>query len=176
MAILHKNGLSSRYVTEVMDYIGHKVFVERVQLDIKHKKISNLLTDINHWHRQLNEASLQKKLNRRLPDAGIEDRKIEFNGYEYEIAQIRKMIDLYEEGKELHHCVYTYAGRCMQRRSFIFSLRFIGHEEAKTPLITIELRGKQIVQAKGKYNRKPTDIERELIQIWAKEMELRVVA
>ena len=176
MAILHKNGLPSQHVTEVMDYIGHKVFVERVQLDIKHKKISNLLTDIDNWHRQLNEASLQRKLNRRLPDAGIENRKIEFNGSEYEITQIRKMIDLYEEGKEMHHCVYSYAGRCMKRNSYIFSLRLIEDEEVHTPLITIELRGKQIVQAKGKYNRQPNDAERKVIQIWAEEMELRVVA
>lgn len=176
MAILHKNGLPSQHVTEVMDYIGHKVFVERVQLDIKHKKISNLLNDIDNWHRQLNEASLKRKLNRRLPDAGIEDRKIEFNGSEYEITQIRKMIDLYEEGKEMHHCVYTYAGRCMNRSSYIFSLRMIENEEVKTPLITIELRGSQIVQAKGKYNRRPDETEKNVIQIWANEMQLRVVA
>ncbi|MFN5785765.1 MAG: PcfJ domain-containing protein, partial [Flavobacteriia bacterium] len=176
MAILHKNGLQNQHVTEVMDYIGHKVFVERVQVDIKHKKISNLLIDVQAWHREINQASEKRKLNRRLPDAGIEDQRIELLGSEYEITQIRKMLDLYEEGREMHHCVYTYAGRCMNRSSYIFSLRLVEDEEFRTPLITIELRGNQVVQAKGKYNRQPNDLEKNIIKLWADEKKLRVVA
>lgn len=176
MAILHANGLPTRNVTEVMDYIGHKVFIEGGQLDIKRKKIANLLNDVHYWHRELNEESLKKKLNRRLPDAGIDNHKMEFLGAEYEITQIRKAIDLYNEGKELHHCVYTYKVHCLKRQCYIFSLKLIKEDEEKTPLITIEMRGNKVVQAKGKYNRQPNDTERKLIQLWASEKDLRVVA
>jgi hypothetical protein len=176
MSILHKNGLSSRYVTEVMDYIRHKVFIEGVQLEIKHKKVQNLLTDMRNWHQQMNEMSIKRPQNRKLPDAGIDDLKIDFGGKEYEITQLRKFSELYQEGKVLNHCVYTYRNYCLNKRCFIFSLRLIKSEDVKSPLITLEIQGNQIVQAKGKYNRKPTEIERTLIQIWANEKDLRLVS
>jgi hypothetical protein len=176
MSILHKNGLTSRHVTEVMDYIRQKVLVEGVKLDIKHKKIQNLLNDVQNWHIQLNQMELEKNKISTLPDAGINDVKIEFHGNDYEISQIRKVSELYKEGKTMHHCVYTYKDSCLKRLSYIFSLRLIHGENESSPLITIELRGKQIVQAKGKHNRKPDEIEKSLIEIWAKEKNLKLVA
>jgi hypothetical protein len=176
MSILHQNGLSSRNVTEAMDYIEQKVLVEGIQLDLKHKKIPNLLVDINNWHRQLNDDSLKLTRSRLLPDARIDDHKIEFEGKDYEIVQLKKVVDLYHEGKELHHCVYTYKGHCYSRRCYIFSLRLIQEEQEVKSLITLEIRGSQIVQAKGKYNRKPNEIELKLIRVWAQEKELSFVA
>jgi hypothetical protein len=176
MTVLNKKGLTSQYVTEVMDYIGHRVFEERATIDFKRKKIQNLINDVHQWHRELNEASLSKKYRQRMPDAGIDDLKIEIFGAEYEISQIRKVIDLYHEGKELQHCVFTYKAHCFRRRCYIFSLKALNEEEQKTSLITIELRGTKIVQAKGKHNRQPNDLERDIIRIWAKERALSFAA
>ena len=176
MNILHKNGLSSRNVTEAMDYIEQKVLVEGIQLDLKHKKIPNLLVDIHNWHRQLNDDALKLARSQRLPDAGIDDQKIEFDGKDYEIIQLKKVVDLYHEGKEVHHCVYSYKTHCYRRRCFIFSLRLIDAEQEVKSLITLEIRGSQIVQAKGKYNRQPNEIELKLIRLWAQEKELSFVA
>jgi len=111
-----------------------------------------------------------------MPDAGIDDLKVEMLGTEYEISQIRKVIDLYLEGIELQHCVFTYKAHCFSGRCYIFSLKAIEEEEQKKPLITIEIRGKKIVQAKGKHNRQPNDLEKDIIRIWAKERALYFAA
>lgn len=176
MSILHRNGLTPRYVIEVMDYIAHKVYVEGVQLDLKRKKIANLLADVQVWHRQVNELKIRRSIRKNLPNAGVDDHVLEFEGRMYEISQIRKEIDLYEEGQHLSHCVYTYKGSCYNGRCYIFSLRKLEDEEQKKPLITIELRNKQVVQAKGKFNRLPDETETQIIRLWAKEMGFSYVA
>jgi hypothetical protein len=172
MSILHRNGLNSHHVTETMDYIDHKVFVEGQNLHLKHKKLTNLLNEIRVWHEELSLNAVKPFGNRKLPFAGIDNYQLEYLGQQYEIIQIRRVIDLYHEGKSLQHCVYTYRLRCMQRKCFIFSLRQVVTEESKEPLITIELCGDQIVQARGKYNRSPKDAEKEIIRLWGQDNEL----
>lgn len=176
MSILHQNGLSSRFVVEVMDYIENKVFIEGENIEVKRKKVSNLLNDVRAWHRRVNEQKILKDARKNLPDKGIEDHIIEYEGSTFEIAQIKKVLDLYYEGQTLNHCVYTYKNSCFSGRSVIFSLRLIEDEELKTPLITIEIRGKQIVQARGNYNRTPSETEKKIIILWAKEKGLKYVA
>lgn len=176
MGILYQNGLSSRFVIEVMDYIENKVFIEGENLDLKRKKVTNLLADVRDWHRHINEQKILKDSRKNLPDKGIEDHTIEYDGSTFEIMQIKKVLDLYYEGQTLNHCVYTYKNSCFSGRSVIFSLRLIEDEELKTPLITIEIRGKQIVQTRGNYNRLPTETEKKIIQLWAKEKGLKYVA
>ncbi len=63
-----------------------------------------------------------------------------------------------------------------QETLLYFSLKALNEEEQKTSLITIELRGTKIVQAKGKHNRQPNDLERDIIRIWAKERALSFAA
>jgi hypothetical protein len=176
MGILYQNGLSSRFVIEVMDYIENKVFIEGENLDLKRKKVTNLLADVRDWHRRINEQKILKDARKNLPDKGIEDHIIEYEGSTFEITQIKKVLDLYYEGQTLNHCVYTYKNSCFSGRSVIFSLRLFVDEELKTPLITIEIRGKQIVQTRGNYNRLPTENEKKIIQLWAKEKGLKYVA
>jgi hypothetical protein len=176
MSLLHRNGLPSRHVNEVMDYIAHKVFVEGIPLDLKRKKISNLLVDVHAWHQQVNEIKIRSTIKKNLPNSGVEDYLLEFEGETFEISQIRKEIDLYKEGQNLSHCVYTYKGSCYNGRCYIFSLRILENEEQKKPLITLELRNKQVVQARGKFNRVPNETEAHVIQLWAKEMGFSYVA
>lgn len=176
MAILHKNGLASAHVIEVMDYIRQKVFIDGIPLDLRKKKIHNLLNDVHNWHEQLNLETIRRTPRKPLPDAGIKDFIIEVDDDWYEISQIRKAVDLYLEGQHLRHCVYTYKAYCYQRRCSIFSLKELRKNEDKLPLITLEIRGKHIVQAKGKSNRLPTEKERTVIQLWAKEKALKFIA
>jgi hypothetical protein len=176
MSTLHRNGLNSRFVIEVMDYIENKVFMEGENIEVKRKKVNNLLNDVREWHRRINEQKILKDARKNLPDKGIEDHIIELGGSTFEITQIKKVLDLYYEGQTLNHCVYTYKNLCFSGRSVIFSLRSIEDDELKTPLITIEIRGKHIVQARGNYNRTPTETEKKIIHLWAKEKGLKYVA
>ncbi|MFN6038309.1 MAG: PcfJ domain-containing protein, partial [Bacteroidota bacterium] len=89
----------------------------------------------------------------------------------YIIKQLTTSRQLYLEGYDLKHCVYTYVSRCMWRDCQIFSLRMLDREE-ETPLLTIELDGASIVQIRGKHNRSATLSELELVKSWAKKEKL----
>jgi len=174
MAILHKKGLESGDVGEVMDYLNQIVFVEGKSVDIKNKRIGNLKSDIEQWHEDLYSELFRKKIRiRKLPSALIPDFKILHNDLEYNIIQLKRNIELYSEGENLGHCVYTYQEYCLQNKAFIFSLQCNFPNKPNSRLITIELNDKkQIIQARGKFNRSTTKDERSIIQIWANENNL----
>ena len=176
MSGLYKKGFPQGMIQEVMDYIEYKTFTERVDLDLKHKKCDNLINDVQTWHRELRLTKFVKQNAMVLPDSGIEDAELEHNGKMFIITQLKKSEDLYLEGNDLDHCVYSYRYSCSKGESFIFSLRLLLEENQKKPLITIQLVGNRIVQAKGKFNRRPTETEKKLISIWAKQNQLHFAA
>jgi hypothetical protein len=81
----------------------------------------------------------------------------------WEIIELCTLTDLIQEGATLHHCVATYAGKCIAGTSRIFSLRRDG-----SPQVTIEVdtRLKQILQARGMQNRLASRGEMDRIQQW----------
>ena len=81
--------------------------------------------------------------------------------------------DLIEEGRTLSHCVGTYTDNCIDRGSYIFSLRLEREDEETLPLITIEVNANTIRQKKGKRNRSCSQEEDYIIRNWAKENELK---
>ena len=176
MTILYKKGLVSGDVNEIMDYINEVVFVRRTKIDIKNKSLGNLKRDIEQWHQQLNTIKLMKSVsNRKLPDASIPDFLVLNNDLVYSIKQIKRVDELYFEGKNLSHCVYSYKKYCIGKTSYIFSLRCYYLNTPESSLITIELnRYNKIVQARGKFNRSVTEEELSIIQMWADENNLLI--
>lgn len=83
----------------------------------------------------------------------------------YCILAPRYAKDLVYESYRLSHCVRTYIRDVAVKRTKIFFLR---EQDAKSkPLVTIEVRGDSIVQARGKYNRQITNFEKAFITKWA---------
>ena len=83
--------------------------------------------------------------------------------------------NLIEEGRTLSHCVGTYTDNCIDRGSYIFSLRLEREDKAILPLVTIEVNANTILQRKGKRNRPCTQEEDYIIRNWAKENKLRFI-
>lgn len=79
--------------------------------------------------------------------------------------------DLVKEGNQLSHCVASYVKDVINGRCKIYFLRNKG-EEMDKPLVTIEVRGLNIRQAKGKGNRQVTPEQKEFITQWAREKDL----
>lgn len=174
MTLLHKNGIRSVDVREVMDYLQEKVIVRGEQIQLKNKSIRNLLLEIDHWHEELRVTRLLKRVGtKRLVESEIDEFFTDFDGQKYIIKQIKRTNELYYEGSYLHHCVYTYRKYCMDGTTFIFSLRSIDEKAEEYPLITIEVVSNEIRQTKGKFNRLPTDLEKDIIRIWAQEKQLK---
>jgi hypothetical protein len=61
----------------------------------------------------------------------------------------------------------------MDGTTFIFSLRSIDEKAEELPLITIEVVSNEVRQTKGKFNRLPTDLEKDIIRLWAQEKQLK---
>lgn len=171
MSILYKKGLNSEGVNEVMDYINQVVLIQGIRIDIKNKNFENLKRDIEQWHIELYSQKLNKKTGlRKLPDAKLPEFLIMHNDIVYSIIQLKRLSELYVEGKSLKHCVYSYRNFCLKKKSYIFSLRCYYPNKPECILVTIELDDKkQIKQAKGKFNRSTTQEEKLIIQMWAEE-------
>lgn len=78
--------------------------------------------------------------------------------------------DLVREGRILTHCVGSYFSRVMSGTSKILFMR--NKKDVKSPLVTVEVCGKNIHQARGKSNRSISSKERDFIGKWAKEKQL----
>lgn len=81
----------------------------------------------------------------------------------WSFTELTSGVDLYHEGRAMHHCVTTYAARCTSGHCVIISFRHNGRRR-----ITIEINPKKgiIVQARGKCNREASPRERSLIDLW----------
>jgi len=64
----------------------------------------------------------------------------------------------------------------MFAKSYIFSLALKTDEVINKKLITIELKGSEIVQVRGKHNRYPNEIEKTIINMWSRENKLKFVS
>jgi hypothetical protein len=84
------------------------------------------------------------------------------------VAQLRTAADLVAETRAMHHCVASYAAKCIAGHASIWSLRrrVAGNTER---LLTIELdRQCRAIQARGFDNRTPRIEERKILERWAK--------
>lgn len=86
------------------------------------------------------------------------------------ITEILTSQDLAAEGRLMHHCVYSYVNWVKDRIISIWSLR-----RDRERLLTVEVRNpnREIVQARGRYNRRATSPELNKLKRWASEAGLK---
>jgi hypothetical protein len=87
---------------------------------------------------------------------------------EYRVTQLRTAADLVSETRAMHHCVASYAAKCIAGHASIWSLR--RRVAANTDrLLTIELdRRYRVIQVRGFANRAPHVEEHKILERWAK--------
>lgn len=73
-------------------------------------------------------------------------------GKNFSIIAPPTLIAIVQEGEALKHCVSSYINRVLRKETFIFFLR--ANDNLDTPLVTIEVRDNEILQASGMYNRR----------------------
>ena len=134
-----------RYLKTYHDIVAKNY--KAVQDDIVNKKFSKVTSMYKNW-----EMDLGKKYTIVVPD---------------------EPKDLVYEGNRLNHCVASYVSRVAEGGTRILFLR--EKEEKDEPLVTIEVRGDQIVQVRGQSNRLPTKEEKEAVALFAKKKELTII-
>jgi hypothetical protein len=96
-----------------------------------------------------------------------------FGNYITEAWRVTELLTskaLLDEGRKLNHCVYSYSWSVEKGQTSIWSMT-AESPEGSTPMkmITIELRNdiRKVVQVRGKYNRKSTAREFQVLKEWA---------
>lgn len=174
------------HVTQIIDYIEHKKFnyevirgvtvpPEQPNFTIKGRTIQALLRQTEEWHQHLARTTTKYRNNvRTWKGVPIADFEINLTtGNKYQIVQLTTQSELTAEGSDMRHCVASYAHSCANGNTSIWSLRHVtNHGISYKRMVTVELenRIKQIVQIRGKNNRKAEQFELNILQHWvAKE-------
>lgn len=97
-----------------------------------------------------------------------------------EIWHIKEILDsktLADEGKVMHHCVFSYADRISSGDTSIWVMT-LEDETGHWRRLTIEVRNgtRRVVQARGRFNKMPEAKDLAQLNIWAERNRLEVVA
>ena len=83
------------------------------------------------------------------------------------VRELTSGAELIAEGRRMRHCVATYTRDCLELRSAVFSIR-IGEDDPHGEL-TVEVGRdtRRVLQARGRWNRRPDDHEHGILRLWA---------
>jgi len=105
-------------------------------------------------------------------DINVEKAKeFEYSYRGYTVVVPTEPKDLVREGNVLGHCVGSYVKKVVRGTSTLVFLR--EKSEMNYPLVTVEIRGDVITQARGKMNNDPAITEKDAINRFAKKFELK---
>jgi hypothetical protein len=146
---------------------------------MKGRTAASLIRQVERWHGQLGRGSVKEVLY--WEKSGIHD-FVEYQGStrgeEAEAWIIRELLnsqELFQEGRELKHCVSSYSHTCYEGVNSIWSLERVKDGE-KRKKITIQVinKAKLVSQTRGLQNRYPTEQEKLIIRKWAQQEGLEI--
>ena len=95
----------------------------------------------------------------------------------WELTELTNGAQLRTEGTALHHCVASYADRCWQGTSRIWSLRSRRGAKVRHVLtIEVDMRRRAVIQARGWRNRAASGTPLRLLQDWTLRERLRLAS
>lgn len=163
----------------VLDYLKY-IRDEDVHFSLKGRTFNSVKRLSDEWHGRVHS---EKQKRRKLAWKPQEIEAFEYVEVEdnkekaYKIKELCSSTELFVEGKEMKHCVAGYDAQCLRGQTAIFTMyRFRDEDTIVEKLVTIELDlyEKQIVQARGKYNNKPTEKCIAIIEKWATEIKYTI--
>ncbi len=192
------NFLSQPLVEQMIDFV-------RAQRDLypeyslKGRTVNSVLKASMAWHAQLGQGAYYydggyygyRRRNQKLQNFtwsgefvpwSMEQRLKDNRIRVYQVLELCSFFDLIAEGREMHHCVASYSGRCVQGNSRILSVRELilteHYDENGVPhrelvvgkrLATLEYAPgvKAVVQAQMAFNKAPDADVKAIIHQWA---------
>jgi hypothetical protein len=118
------------------------------------------------------KATANENKNRMFKEVVSDEvyKKLEYENDQYAIVLPQQPKDLIDEGSSLSHCVASYVDDVINHKCKIVFLREKNYTDMS--LVTVEVRGSNIRQVKGRSNRKASASEINFVNEWAKEREL----
>ena len=158
-------------ITELIDYT-RETKRQNINYNLKGRTLQSLLRQSDEWHKR---AILTRGIQL-WNSSGINEYKVEKKTETIAFEELTGSKLLSEEGRNMKHCVATYAQLCVSGKTAIFSLRkySIGLLIETLATIEVSLPTRRIVQAKAKMNKKVSDEARKYIDVWAGKNNLDV--
>lgn len=144
---------------------------------MKKREPNTLLLAVDRWHREVGDNANFRfyglDRNATWTSCGIDGYKLKEKDYIFTIREITTMADLWEEGKDMHHCVASYARSCSEHSVAIYSLSMSFEGECeRMATIEVSLGTKTIIQCRGRFNRQVDEKSMELLSLWSKKVGL----
>ena len=141
--------------------------------------------DLRQRHDQLVEEKREREeeLAKKKDDEKDTDfrKTIQKNGwgnYEMETEELfirlpKRVREIREEGNNQHHCVATYIDRMVSGQTCILFIR--KKSEPEKSYYTVEVRGQEVIQVRGKYNKDATEDVKKFMSIFERKINIRKV-
>lgn len=145
-------------------------------LTMRGRRPERVLEEVRAWHARLAKARLGIGLEWDHAHDIADWRHAEGEGRSRTVFEVQQLLDhreLAREGRLMRHCVEAYSVDCHAGRSTIWSFRKHGAlDPDPVRQLTLELNGRRLVQARGRWNKAPTDEAWRLLRLWCREREL----
>ncbi len=189
--------LDRAHVGPIVDYLHHQRFVParvfvapgerdasmppRPNLSMRGRSPDSLLRQVHRWHGRLANDNIHQV--RQWAPCGVQPFELEEGnqqGGSLKVWTIRELLGskaLMAEGRQLKHCVASYASSCARGDCSIWTME-VESFEGTSKALTVEVRNstRTICQARGKLNRLPTEKERSVLVRWAAAAGLKVAS
>lgn len=168
--------LDTAHLGPIFDWVNYR-FTDDPNFSMKGRTGGSVLRDVEVWHTMLAKTKADNSAVFKPSGFNEEvfERKKNLEGTHYmeqwAFKEILTVKELHEEGKKLHHCVYSYARSIQSGDTAIWSLRVDG---SRTLTLEVSVRSCRIVQIRGFGNRKATPLEMTYIQRWAANNRLSI--
>ena len=167
--------LDTAHYGPIVDFIEHQKFAPpraNPAFEITGRSPQAVLRLLDEWHGALGKARRRQRVSWAYHglDWRWKQKRIEKVLHTWEVREILDSNELLEEGRRMHHCVYTYTDSCVKGRSAIFSLRCDGDR-----VLTVEYlpQFQRLGEIRGVSNRRPASHEMSVLKRWAQEKGLQ---
>jgi hypothetical protein len=169
---------SAKNMNDLLDYIRNR-HQANTEWHLRDMTLHNLERHMYTWHREMYRVRTMSVKYEKWQGIKVEDSVVErAQGTKkhtwWKFHQIVTGKELAEEGNKQHHCVSSYGAMCNSGQCSIWSLTFKDKVGNDGRALTIEVRGKSIVQARGYANRSPKTDESSVLKEWAAKTGFRL--
>ena len=152
---------------------------EQPNFSMHGRTADTLLAQVQRWHRQLGKENKGRVKHSWEHHPGIKDFKmLEGNASNknqkiWTITQLLSSNELDSEGRAMRHCAASYGHSCARGAASIWSM-CLEDKTGFSRCVTIEVRGKQICQVRGKNNRRAAQVEQKILGVWSNTERLTI--
>ena len=164
-------------MNDYLDFIKHAVG-ENENFTLKGRNLYNLALMRDEWHMGLSNSEIKNYREwdgSPLPNKTFIRNKSKVDETFYKFIQIKNSKDLQIEGRIMRNCIASYIDSCIIGECAIWSMEVEQPGSKSKKTLTIEVRGKQIVQIRRKTNGSATKADRGIVRTWAKYFNINML-